>query len=297
MNSQNPKTTSHPFAGKIARLFCVLLAAALLFSATTPAAFAAQAKKPTKGYGVFVGLEREDISRLYDYKRVVIDAQGFKKSDIQKLHKKGVLVYSYLNIGSLEEFRSYYETYKKHALDRYENWPDEYWMDVSQKEWQDHIVENLAGDLVEKKVDGFFLDNADVYYQYPKKKIYNGLVKILRGLRGYRKNILINGGDPFVTKLLKTEKTPEKLISGVNQECVLTRIDFENECFKKQKSSETEYFAEYLKECKKAGLRVHLTEYTPGDKKLEARIRSFAKRNGHLVYISPGLQLDGTKGF
>lgn len=257
----------------------------------------ATAPKPTKAYGVFIGLNREKIQTLYGYKRVVIDAQGFKAGDIKKLHKRGIQVYSYLNIGSVEKGRSYYKKYKGITLGAYEDWPDERWVDVSKKKWQDFVVKNLAKKLDQKGVDGFFLDNADVYYQYPKKAIYKGLVKILKGLGQYGKKVVINGGDTFVKKLLKTEKSPKKLVYGVNQECVLTRIDFEGKRFEAQGKDETAYFKQHLKRCKKAGLRVFLTEYSPGDAALEKKIRKFARAKGYKAYISHSLQLDGSKGF
>ena len=49
------------------------------------------------------------MKKLYDYKEVVIDAQYFSKRDIQTLHKKGVKVNTYLNVGSIEEFPFYFK--------------------------------------------------------------------------------------------------------------------------------------------------------------------------------------------
>ncbi len=49
----------------------------------------------------------------------------FSKKDIRKLHAGGTKVYSYLNIGSIENFRSYYKTYEHLAIGDYENWEEE----------------------------------------------------------------------------------------------------------------------------------------------------------------------------
>lgn len=105
----------------------------------------------TKSYGVFPGLERKDKNRLKGYKTVVIDAEYFTSADIARMHKSGQKVYSYLNVGSLETYRSYYKKFKSITIGRYENWPDEYWIDVSKASWQKYVVNTLAKKLVQKR--------------------------------------------------------------------------------------------------------------------------------------------------
>lgn len=72
-------------------------------------------------YGVFLNADRTAVPKLKNYETVVIDAQYFSKKDIRKLHAGGTKVYSYLNIGSIENFRSYYKTYEHLAIGDYEN--------------------------------------------------------------------------------------------------------------------------------------------------------------------------------
>ena len=60
-------------------------------------------------YGVFLNADRTAVPKLKNYEIVVIDAQYFSKKDIRKLHAGGTKVYSYLNIGSVENFRPYYK--------------------------------------------------------------------------------------------------------------------------------------------------------------------------------------------
>lgn len=59
-------------------------------------------------YGVFLS-EIKNLSRLGDYETVVIDAQYFSKEEIDAFKSEGHKVYSYINIGSIEEFRPYYD--------------------------------------------------------------------------------------------------------------------------------------------------------------------------------------------
>ena len=54
--------------------------------------------------------------------------------------------------------------------------------------------------LYEKEVDGFFIDNCDVYYYAPRKDIFDGLTVILQYIMTLGKEVIINGGDTYVTE-------------------------------------------------------------------------------------------------
>lgn len=243
-------------------------------------------------YGVFVGLESRNLARLTPYKTVVIDAANFSAKEIRSLHQKGKIVYSYLNVGSIENFRKYYKDYRDITLGNYENWPEEKWIDVSQPKWQNFIVNGLALDLKKKGVDGFFLDNADVYYQYKRSGIYDGLKTITAGLwNKYHLKILINGGDTFVQEVIKRGDLKNLHITGVNQESVFSSINFDSGEFGRQAKEDTAYFKDYLSFCKKAGLTVYLTEYIKKNPSLEREIAAYCKNHGYCCYISRTLEL------
>ena len=230
-------------------------------------------------YGVFLGVDRDDgwgsskLKQLFNYKLVVIDFQEFKKADIDKLHAKGIKVYTYLNIGSIENWRSYWKTYKKYALGNYDGWPGEKWIDVSKTEWQKYITGTLAPKLKNMGADGFFIDNADVYYHYKRDGIYKGLQTILKTVHSYGKPVLINGGDNFVTKAMK-DGSYLNLFDGVNQEEVFT-----TNSYKTQSSSETKYLKNYLSTVKAKNLKVYLLEYKANSTNLK-KIKDYCSANG-----------------
>ena len=101
-----------------------------------PCAIDAKNQKEKKDYGVFLSIDSSQIKKLYGYRLVVIDVQYFSAKDIRTLHKKGVKVYTYLNVGSIENFRDYYKKYEYLTIGTYENWEEEKWVDVSNKDWQ-----------------------------------------------------------------------------------------------------------------------------------------------------------------
>ena len=81
----------------------------------------------------------------------------------------------------MQSFRDYFEEFQDITLGEYDNWKDEQWVDVSDLRWKKHIY-GLAQEYIEKGIDGFFIDNCDVYFQYKTEQIYISLTEILQNL-------------------------------------------------------------------------------------------------------------------
>ena len=157
------------------RSICMVLALCLTLllagcTAKSQTAESQDAKSQTADYGVFLSVT-EDLSALRDYKTVVIDAQYFSGAEIEAFRADGHTVYSYLNVGSLENFRDYYATYAPLTLGAYEHWDEERWIDVADQRWQRFLTETLIPALLEKHIDGFFVDNCDVYAYAPTREM------------------------------------------------------------------------------------------------------------------------------
>lgn len=264
---------------------------ALLTAAMLPGFSAcAGAPEAPKEYGVFLDADAEDLERMGKYETVVLDAQYFTREDIQQLKNAGCQVYSYLNIGSIESFRDYYPEYEDLALGDYENWEGEKWVDVSAEKWQ-MFMDEKEEELLAKGVDGFFVDNCDVYYFYPREEIYSGVEAILRGTKGHSCSVIINGGDEFVRRYLAEGGNPTEIADGINQEGVFTAIDFAEGTFGYAKEEDREYFSEYLTLAAENGLQTYVIEYATGEKEKEQAI-AYAKQQGYIVYVSDSLNLD-----
>lgn len=240
-------------------------------------------------YGVFIGIGSERISKLSAYKTVVIEPENFTKEEVEHLKSQRKEVYAYLNIGALEEYRHYCDRYKECELGAYENWDDEVWIDVSKKEWQFFLVNDLGKKYKDKGFDGFFIDNADVYYHYQDEKIYQGLVEILKGLKENGSKIIINGGDVFVSRVLY-EASDTQIFDAVNQETVFTSINFSEKTYGRSSDESREYFCEYLKKVKDSGKEVYLLEYSP-DFFTKMEIKKYCEENDMKYFISPDLSL------
>ena len=240
-------------------------------------------------YGVFLNADASSLKQLKNYDLIVIDAQYFTKSDIELLHQNGTKVYTYLNIGSIENFREYYTSYEKLTIGRYEHWDEEKWVDVADPDWQ-KFIEQLSQELFEKGVDGFFIDNCDVYYYAPRESIFEGLTAILQNIMTFDKAVIINGGDTYVTEYSERYGDIDHIMTGVNQESVWSAIDFDKGTFYEQTKETRDYYCNYLEACQADGMDVYLLEYTT-DKKLIQKIKKYCNEHDFHFYVSNSLEL------
>lgn len=260
---------------------------------------------PPATYGVFLGVDKEDfqISDFKDYDIVVVDALELRKEQLAQLHSSGHTVYSYLNVGSVEDSRDYYDRFSDLLLDRYKNWPEEDWVDVTDERWKSFVTGDLPDMIREKDpaVDGFFLDNMDIYghimesrdYSEMGKDTYKALTAILESFHDEGVPVIVNGADEFVVRLIKDGNT--RLLKGVNQETVFTSIrNYKRDKFIRQDEDERKRLTAYLKKCADAGIEIFLLEYTKDDAVAE-EIREFCGKNHYCYYISKHVNLIATE--
>ena len=267
---------------KIIYVLILILSTALL------SACSASTSDSAEKYIVLIGEDPEITEKLSDIDLLVIDAEYFSQNDIARLRENGVReIYSYINIGSIESFRSYDTDFEKYTLGAYENWPEEKWIDVSVPEWQACTASRVDA-LIQKGVDGFFVDNTDVYYNYPQECIYDGILTILDYMDHTGRKIMINGGDCFVKKYLTTEKNV--LIDGVNQENVFTAYDFSKDVYTKNDQSTREYYTEYLDLAMSHGCAAYTLEYAT-DPAIRRQAAAYAGKHGYICYISDNIGL------
>ncbi|WP_035051108.1 endo alpha-1,4 polygalactosaminidase [Carnobacterium pleistocenium] len=246
----------------------------------------------TGKYGVFLSLDgRDAITASEGYETVIIDAQNLSAAEITEMQARGQKVYSYLNVGSLETFRPYYKEFQHLTLSPYENWEEEYWVDVTNEDWQEFSAVTLANEFLDKGIDGFWIDNVDIYWQFPTEETYVGVEQILKTLMSYDKPVLINGGNEFVSAYLQQNQQIDDILTGVNQETVFSAIDFEEDKLVSQTKENQTYYLNYLDTVDKAGKEIYLLEYTT-KKELGKDIQEYATERGWKYYISNSVELN-----
>lgn len=237
---------------------------------------------------ILIGAEKNYVLSVTNTDILVIDAEYYSSTDIQALKANGNKeIYTYINIGSIEEFRPYFETYSAYSLGTYENWEEEQWIDVSRYEWQEFVSQRVDS-FVKKGVDGFFVDNTDVYYFYPQDEIFDGIQVIISQMKDTGKKVIINGGDTFVQKYLETGQT--KIFDGVNQECVYTKYDFENDCFTLNDNDTRLYYSQYLDLVLENGYTVYVTEYAI-DPQIRREAIAYSNSKNYICYVADNIEL------
>lgn len=206
----------------------------------------------------------DDIEALRQFDLIDIDAEAgagnYTQDEINALKADGKIVVSYLNIGAIETFRSYWGPGQVYKLDPYGGWPDEYWADTSQSGWQDLIISE-AGKLLAKGVDGFYLDNLDVAEKYgDRPELRRGVVTIIERLRKtYPQAILIAQNGLF---LRNDEGSGKKRVyaylDGWAQEEVFTTYE---DGYRKVAKEQTDAYVAALQDLQRQGLITFCLDY------------------------------------
>lgn len=178
--------------------------------------------------------------------RIDIDAdpaqQNFSAQNIAALKAGGALVFSYLNVGACEQFRSYWGSAPPGFLScgqnakawrgTYAGYPNETWMDPSDPDWQALLLDVVAPRLVAMGVDGFFLDNMEIVEHGTSTDngpcdaaCAQGGLDLVRKLheRYPRHQIWMQNATSALTRLGRTGGVPfASLIDGISREEVYT---------------------------------------------------------------------------
>jgi uncharacterized protein (TIGR01370 family) len=236
------------------------------------------------------------LARSKPHDLAVIDTEGCEEV-VKSAVKRGVFVYGYLNAGALEKERSYYGEFKHLRLAPYDGWDGEFWIDPTDREWQQHLISE-AKRMKKMGVIGLYLDNTDIYYmcakpsrlKNPMRKVpdatavYKALADIVLCLYHMGLIVMPNGGDSFVRRFV-TEHPG--VIQTINQEGLFY------EDFKKQPKSETAYRKEYMKwAAKHMSGKIRGIEYCRKQSEILA-VKAYYKAHGWDVYISKHKDLMG----
>ncbi|MEW6343948.1 MAG: endo alpha-1,4 polygalactosaminidase [Paraburkholderia sp.] len=154
---------------------------AITLSGSTSVPVAAARNLPASAvWAVYYGTAAQtNIDQLASsFNVIVIDADpgtgtpNFTAAQISALKAHGAKVLSYLNVGACETWRTYWTTVpsgfvscganQAAQLGQYSGYPNEYWMNVGNADYQNLIVNYVAPRLAATGVDGFMLDNFEI---------------------------------------------------------------------------------------------------------------------------------------
>lgn len=218
---------------------------------------------------------------------LVIEPEDYTLAEIKALKAAGYKVLGYLNIGSVETNRDYYRNLKQYAKDRLEDWPNEYYLDMTQEAVQQWAV-SRGKEIIKAGCEGLWVDNVDVYEEYPSEAAYKGITAILQELNrlGY---VMINGGIKYVTKAMAANL---QIADAITQEEVFTRITDHEEPgkFAAQTTPQSVEYQTYIAKVISKKMGAFLLEYTK-DEKLIKKIKDYCAASGAGYYISSNVNL------
>ena len=247
-------------------------------------------------YGAFLGRSDNNVSHFSDYKYISLELDEFGDSNIKRLTSKGVNFLAYLNVGSLENYRDYYDDYESFTFKDYDNWPDERWIDVSNTEWQNFVVNTLAKGFKDRGAFGVYLDNVDAYSVAKEDGMdyaafAQGISNIIKGVIDVGLYVMVNGGAEFLDDMNEQNNEILGSIWAYHQEEVFSSIkDYEQHIFGEQDKEDKEYYQEISSKMKNMGKEIFYLEYTT-DESLKTTIKNYCESNNYHYYIANDVDL------
>ncbi len=242
-------------------------------------------------YGAFLGRSENNKKDLDKYEFISIEIDEFSKDTIKSLNDSGTKIFAYLNVGSLEAYRDYYNRFKDVTFADYENWEDERWIDVSNTEWQNYISTTIASHLKDMGAYGVYMDNIDVYSVCKEmgknvSGVTSGLKNIINNVNNLGLKVMANGGSEFFDDMFDKKDNIVNSIYAYHQEEVFSLIDdYDKDIFIKQESEDKAYYQTIASQFKNIGKEVFFLEYTK-DSFLITQIDTYCKQKGYHYYIS-----------
>ena len=246
-------------------------------------------------YGAFLGRNGNDISNFKGYKYISIELDEFTHTNIERINDRGQLIFAYLNVGSLENYRDYYEDYESYTFKDYDNWPDERWIDVRNSSWQDLMVE-LATRFKSEGAYGVYLDNVDVYSIAKEdgldySEFGSSIKSIISRINEAGVKVMVNGGAEYFDDMNDQGDNVFDSVWAYHQEEVFSLIkDYEHNTFGEQSKDDKEYYQEISAMMKEKGKEVFYLEYTTDDS-LKETIKNYCDPNQYHYYISSTVEL------
>lgn len=140
-------------------------------------------KKITSWAYQLQGYDRDRLDTLAKAKQplVVIDLARdasldyFRADEIEVLHRAGKRVLAYFEIGTIEDFRPEYQALRQGAADlilnRWEDWPNEYFVRYWDERWWDRIIGPRVDQALSAGFDGVYLDTPLAYEELDLKLV------------------------------------------------------------------------------------------------------------------------------
>lgn len=245
-----------------------------------------RAESPRAFYVDYSSVIPDEAARLYDTLIVHPEAQ----IDLAKVNQQNAVALAYLSIGEVAADAPYRDEVLQKKLPfagRNPIWNSDL-IDLTDKRWQDYLVDTLAADILRKGFDGFFLDTADSVLTVAPDDVErtaalrDAVVRLVRRLKTQfpDKQIVLNRGF-FALEAVKSS------LSGVLAESLYSTYDFNTATYRAVPAEETASLMRELRRGAANGLEVYVIDYvTPDDPTTAIRTAERIEQAGFRAFVS-----------
>lgn len=215
------------------------------------------AQKTTSKQDLFICYGKVSPSEIVGYNMVIVESQQYSKEDIIKFKHNNKKVIAYISLTEVNESAFYYNSIKDYAVDKNKNWGS-FFLDINNPKVHPIILEAI-GKILEKGVDGIFMDNLDNTSQWGRLAGQEeALVTLIKKIRDKHKDItLIQNSGLFLAKKL------QKYTNAILIESVLTSYNFEKKEYGYQNDKQKKELLTSINRLKRELRKdVFLVEYT-----------------------------------
>ena len=224
-----------------------------------------------------------NLSKRYaPFDLIVVDGESARARDVAAIERAGDgLVFAYLDVGTIESYRGWYDAAKRYRLEYWGDW-DEWYANVNAPGFRSLLLKRIAPAMLAKGFDGLYLDNTDMTETHPaKKRGMRALVARLSRLVRARGKLLMTQNGAEVNWPLR------RFYDGINFEDVSFSYDFSRHVYIRRRTSAVARAQREIRRYRRAWLKVTVTDYVAARKTKDARI---VVRNacsaGALPYVS-----------
>lgn len=239
---------------------------------------------------VFYG-SQADSAVLAGYDWIVLDSDAHPP--IKPLLDRGKIVFGYLSLCEIGDYRSYFSRAKTQQLLLHTNstWPGSYVLDIRDPKWSAMLVEDIIPHIAAQGFSGLFLDTLDqaAHLERSDPKRYQGMreaaVKIVRLLRkSYPElRLLVNRGYDLFGDIAG-------VVDAVVGESVYATYNFERKQYQLVDTASYRQQLQILNGVKRPGssapIVLTLDYWNPADVDGLSQIYAAQRRNGFVPYVA-----------
>ena len=233
-----------------------------------------------KNFTAYYG--ENELDKISRFDLAILEPEHYHKTQIEKIKKSNTLTVAYLNIGEAESYRSFFNKVNSEwIIKENPDWERHYFIDVSQKGWQNLLIDEVIPAIFIKNFDGLFLDMIDVAELFPDSQ--EGMISIINKIRQkYPDKLLIMNNGLFLADHVS------RSIDGILAENLFIKYDLKTNLARKSRKSEYQSkIKELIRLKQKYALRIFTLDYVTHEKSELAGYASGKARSfGFIPYVS-----------